>query len=128
MHLPILYLSTAVVFTTLLVAPPLQERFRPLVVIDAHDERARTDLAVTCKEGCPPAVFGNDGLGKLKLPADVQSGDSITLRITNQTAGGGEWVLISPWDGRVVSPRDAKSEIGIMVGRKGDRQILSSSK
>jgi hypothetical protein len=126
MNLLNLYLSAAVIFSAITGAQP-QDRLQSLVVIGAHDERPRKDVRVTCKEGCQPAIFDSDGLGKIKLPAHLQPGDPITLVLRNPKNGREEWVLISPWDGRTTIPRHAAFEISIVVGRKGDRQILGSN-
>lgn len=122
------HLIPLVTFLALTVLPQSQGRRQSLTVIDAYDEQTRKDVSITCKEGCQPATFGDDGLGVIKLPPDIQPGDWITLRIRNQAAKGTEWVFISPWDGRVVVPRRATEEISIVVVRKGNKHLLSSAK
>src|SRR5262249_55203372 len=45
--------------------------------------------------------------------------------------GGRDWILISPWDSRVIIPsfeNKADNAVPVVVARKGDKQMLSSSK
>jgi len=68
------------------------------------------------------------GATRLKLPNDVKPSSEISLQLL-RGPDEEEWVLISPWDGRViVPPFDDKSYVSIWLGKKGDKQLLSSGK
>src|ERR1051326_5702590 len=86
------------------------------------------NIAITCTGDCAEASSVK-GRVRLKLPPQTRSGEWVTLKIVNRSDS--DWVLISPWDSRVLIPsfdNKADNAIPVVVARRGDKEILSSSK
>src|SRR5262249_48322300 len=107
---------------------PVEEHILTLFVTNTAEEQV-SDITVTCKGDCPQTSAAQ-GKVRLKLPPETRPGEWVTLQIIKR-AGGADWVLISPWDSRVIIPsfeNKADNAVPVVVARKGDKHMLSNSK
>lgn len=115
-------LLAVVVCSTLLLA---EEGFLVLSVANTGDE-AIANVTLKCKGDAPPAASDRNGTARMKLPAGTRPGNSVMLQVT-----AGDWVMISPWDGRVIVPpfdNNPQNFVSIVIARKSDKQMLASAK
>src|SRR5215470_2466894 len=107
---------------------PVEEHILVLFVTNTAEEQVN-DITVTCKGDCSQTSAAQ-GKVRLKLPPQTHPGEWVTLQIIKRAAGK-DWVLISPWDSRVIIPsfeNKADNAVPVVVARKGDKQMLSSSR
>src|SRR5262245_37184730 len=107
---------------------PVEEHILVLFMTNTAEEQI-SDITVTCKGDCSQ-TSAVQGRVRLKLPPQARPGEWVTLQIIKH-AGGRDWVLISPWDSRVIIPpfeNKADNAVPVVVARKGDKQMLSSGK
>ncbi|MCI0390740.1 MAG: tetratricopeptide repeat protein [Acidobacteria bacterium] len=108
--------------STLLLA---EEGFLVLSITNTAEESV-ANVTLKCKGDAPPAASDRNGTARLKLPLGTQPSHSVVLQIT-----AGDWVLISPWDGRVNVPsfdNNPQNFVSVVVARKSDKQMLASAK
>src|SRR5262249_38058816 len=111
-----------------LYGSPVEEHILVLFVTDTAQEQV-SNITITCNGDCSQAN-AVQGKVRLKLPPQTRPGEWVTLQVIKR-ASGTDWVMISPWDSRVIVPsfeNKADNAVPIVVARKGDKQILSSSK
>ena len=71
------------------------------------------------------------GVTNLVLPRATRANDWVHLQVLKGTQGNEDWILISPWDGRVAVPSfDNKADnfVLIVVAKKFDRRLLANAK
>ncbi|MBK7601375.1 MAG: tetratricopeptide repeat protein [Acidobacteria bacterium] len=113
---------TLVLCATSLMA---EENILVLNVANTSDE-VIPNVSLKCKGDAPAAGSDRNGTARLKLPFGTRPGSSVVLQIV-----AGDWVMISPWDGRVIIPpfdNNAQNFVSIVIAKKSDRQILTSGK
>ncbi len=100
-----------------------------LYVTDTTDKPV-SNVAFTCTGDCSTAT-SVQGKVRLKLPPQTRPGDWVTLKIVKVSTSGPDFIMISPWDYRVVVPsfdNKADNAHSVRVGRRGDRTMLSDPK
>ncbi len=89
-------------------------------------EEAIANVTLKCKGDAPPTVSDRNGTARLKLPLGSLPGNPVVLQVS-----GGDWVLISPWDGRVIVPpfvNTPQNFVTVVIAKKSDKQMLASAK
>src|SRR5262245_57167990 len=81
--------------------PALEEHILVLFVTDTAEEPVN-NIVLTCKGDCSQ-TGAVQGKVRLKLPPQTRPGEWVTLQIVKRP-GDPDWVLISPWDGRIIVP------------------------
>jgi tetratricopeptide (TPR) repeat protein len=122
-------LYLAVLLTVSSAVPTMQStrRLQTVIVWDAEG-RPLNDVGIICQEGCPPAVFGNNGVGKIMLPPNVGPGTWITFLLTKPSGKARSWTLISPVTGRMPVPVTAEETMLLQVAPVGSPAILQNDK
>ncbi|MBL8172498.1 MAG: tetratricopeptide repeat protein, partial [Acidobacteria bacterium] len=99
-----------------------------LYVTDTKEKPVRK-IMLTCKGGCSQQSIDDTGKVVLRVPSQTRPGDPVTISVV--PLAGTDWVLISPWDGRVVTPsfdNRADNFVSVIVGQRGDKDLLRSGK
>jgi tetratricopeptide (TPR) repeat protein len=119
--------SICLTITLLLCATSLmaEENILVLNVANTSDE-VIPNVSLKCKGDAPAAGSDRNGTARLKLPPGSRPGSSVVLQIV-----AGDWVMISPWDGRIIIPpfdNNPQNFVSIVIAKKSDRQMLTSGK
>ncbi|MCI0487164.1 MAG: hypothetical protein L0229_11255 [Blastocatellia bacterium] len=91
-------------------------------------------------EGVVLSIEGDDsrsdptdsaGIMRMALPKDTRPGDWIHLQLLKGAEGNENWILISPWNGRVLMPPfDGKPDsfVSVVAAKKFDKRMLANPK
>jgi tetratricopeptide (TPR) repeat protein len=97
-----------------------------LAAEDIHGRPVKNVRFSTLAAGETSAPTDKEGRTKVALPASLETGESVALRVQVRKQEKTDWVFISPWDGRVAADGQG-SPAKIVLARRGDREALESA-
>jgi tetratricopeptide (TPR) repeat protein len=100
-------------------------------VSDADENPLSGVLLGNKGDGTTSSLTNSTGTTRLELPKAMQPGDWVHLQIVKGKESNENWILISPWDGRIQVPlSDNKSDrfVTVVVAQKFDKRLLSNPK
>jgi tetratricopeptide (TPR) repeat protein len=100
-------------------------------ISNAEDEPVAGVVLSNKGDGTRSAPSDSAGVTRLDLPRGTRPSDWVHLQVLKGTEGNDNWILISPWDGRVAVPLfDNKPDrfVSVVVVRKFDKRLLATSK
>lgn len=98
-------------------------------VADAEDEPIAGVVLSNKGDGTRSDPTDSAGITRMALSKAARPNDWIHLQVLKGTAGNDNWILISPWDGRVaVPPFDNKPDqfVAVVVAKKFDKRLLAN--
>lgn len=108
---------------------PAEAGIMVIHVADAEDEPVAGVVLSNKGDGTHSDATDSAGITRLALPKAARPNDWIHLQVHKGTAGNANWILISPWDGRVaVPPFDNKPDqfVAVVVAKKFDKRLLAN--
>jgi tetratricopeptide (TPR) repeat protein len=111
-------------------AAPRSLAERGFVFVEVQDAQGHPVRGIELKIGVlgAPSTTGNDGAAKLSLSAETVEGELVSLILVHSPSGT-DYVLNSPWDGRIPVPAfEDKPEnfVEVVVVKRGDRAVLEN--
>lgn len=98
-------------------------------VCDAQDKVIEGVVLSNKADGTKSTPTNDAGVTPLALTRFARAGDWIHLQVLKGTEGNEDWILISPWDGRVaILPFDNKTDrfVSVVVAKRFDRRLLAN--
>jgi tetratricopeptide (TPR) repeat protein len=98
---------------------------------NAEDEPVAGVVLSNKGDGTRSAPTDGAGVTRMDLSKATKPGDWVHLQMMKGTEGNENWILISPWDGRVQVPLfDNKADrfVSVVVAQRFDKRLLANTK